>query len=81
MIASITLRSNYFPIWRKVWFIDKKSVKITYFCSNTGVGAVPVILIVLQILVEMYLSGACKLMNSLINSINHAGITDTLIFN
>ena len=38
-------------------------------------------LIVLQILDEMCLSGACKLMNSLINSINHAGIIYTLIFN
>ena len=58
-----------------------KSVKITYFCSNTGVGAVTVILIVLQILVEMCLSGGCKLMNSLLNSINHAGIIYTLILN
>ena len=38
-------------------------------------------LIVLQILDEMCLSGACKLMNSLINGINHAGIIHTLIFN
>ena len=30
-----------------------------YFCGNTEVGAVTVILIVLQILVEMCLSGAC----------------------
>ena len=44
------------------------------FCSNTGVGVVLVILIVLQILVEMCLSG-CKLINtSLINTINHAEI-------
>ena len=56
-----------------------KSVKITYFCGNTG--AVTVILIILQILVEMCLFGACKLMNSLLNSINHAGIICTLIFN
>ena len=64
-----------------MWLIDKKSVKITYFCGNTGVGAAHVILIVLQILVEMRLSGACKLMNSLLNSVNHAGIIYTLIFN
>ena len=64
-----------------MWFNDKKSVKITYFCGNTGVGAVTVILIILQILVEMCLVGACKLMNSLLNSINHAGIICTLIFN
>ena len=46
-----------------------KSVIITYFCVNTRVYAVPVILIILQILVEMCLYGACKLMNSLINNI------------
>ena len=44
-----------------------------YFCGNIRVGAVTVILIVLQ-LIEMCLSGACKLMNSLINCIIHAGV-------
>ena len=58
-----------------MWFNEKKC-QIRYFCGNTGVGAVTVILIVLQILVEM-----CKLMNSLLNSINHAGIIYTLISN
>ena len=42
----------------------------------------PLILITLQILVEMCLSGVTwKLVNSLINSINHARIIYTLIFN
>ena len=41
----------------------------------------PVILIILKILVEMCLYGACKLMNSLINNINHAEIIYIMIFN
>ena len=52
-----------------------------YFCGNTRVYAEPVILIILQILVEMCLYGACKLMNSLINNINHAEIIYIMIFN
>ena len=58
-----------------------KKCQNNVLCGNTGVGAVTVILIILQILVEMCLFGACKLMNSLLNSINHAGIICTLIFN
>ena len=42
-----------------MWFIDKKGVIITYFCGNTRVYGVPVILVILLILVEMCLFGAC----------------------
>ena len=61
--------------------MTKKSVKITHFWGYTVVGAVPVIVIVLQIPVEMCLSGACKSMNSILNSINHVGIICSLISN
>ena len=63
-----------------MWFNDQKVSKSRTF-AVTRVGAVTVILIVLQILVEMCLFGAYKLMNSLLNGINHAGIIYTLIFN
>ena len=42
-----------------MWFNDKKGSKSRTFCGNTVVGVFPVIVIIVQILVEMCLYGAC----------------------
>ena len=63
-----------------MWFIHEKIQNHVLLRTHRS-RRLPVILIVLQILVEMCLSDACNLINSLINRFNHAGIMYTLIFN